>query len=177
MQQYQYHTAQHWTELMTHGTHLIYVESRTRPAEAPELWDHHGWCPRSLLTAHQCHCVWSLVLGWQLLYCNWRPHYCTAASLRSPVWPARSLRTAAPEPRPQRSHATHAAATDPGVRQPSWSEPRTQCSRLSEWVQHGVVPKLTSCPSRHRRVRSWYRPAAAAASAGHCSGPGLTITI
>ena len=119
MQHYQYHTAQHRTELMTHGTHLIYVEGRTRPAEAPELRDHHGWCHHSLLTAHQCHCVWSLVLGWQLLYCNWRPHYCTAASLRSPVWPARSLRTAAPEPRPQRSHATHAAATDPGVRQTS----------------------------------------------------------
>ena len=133
--------------------------------------------PTQSLTAHQCHCVWSLVLGWQLLYCNWWPHHCTAASLRSPVWPARSLRTAAPEPRPQRSHATHAAATDPWVRQTSRSEPRTQCSRLSEWVQRGVVPKLTSCPSRHRRVRSWYRPAAAAASAGHCSGPGLTITI
>ena len=64
-----------------------------------------------------------------------------------------------------------------GSAQTSRSEPRTQCSRLSEWVQRGVVPKLTSCPSRHRRVRSWYRPAAAAASAGHCSGPGLTITI
>ena len=37
MQHYQYHTAQHRTELMTHGTHLIYVEGRTRPAEAPEL--------------------------------------------------------------------------------------------------------------------------------------------
>ena len=39
-----------------------------------------------------------------------------------------------------------------------------------------------SCPrgdqlSSRQQSTAWYRPAPAAASAGHCSGPGLTITI
>ena len=107
--QHYYPTVQHRAgvaEFMTHEWHSPYLRREQDTPGRGSRTARSSWLV-SPLTAHQCHCVWSLVLGWQLLYCN-----CGLTTALLPASGHRSGQHAVSAPYhwdPALSHATHAA--------------------------------------------------------------------
>ena len=104
--QHYYPTVQHRAGVvsvfMTHDWHSPYLRREQDTPGRGSRTARSSWLV-SPLTAHQCHCVWSLVLGWQLLYCN-----CGLTTALLPASGHRSASTQSPHrtsgTRPQPRH-------------------------------------------------------------------------
>ena len=104
--QHYYPTVQHRAGVvslfMTHDWHSPYLRREQDTPGRGSRTARSSWLV-SPLTAPQCHCVWSLVLGWQLLYCN-----CGLTTALLPASGHRSASTQSPHrtsgTRPQPRH-------------------------------------------------------------------------
>ena len=113
---------------MTHDWHSPYLRREQDTPGRGSRTARSSWLV-SPLPARQCHCVWSLVLGWQLLYCN-----CGLTTALLPASGHRSASTQSPHRTsgtpPTATPHTRPPVTAPGLRQTSRAEPRARCPRL-----------------------------------------------